>query len=74
MFRARVEKVVDADTSDVTVDAAFRNTRTERLRLLGVNAPEIKGPTRGDGLLAQIYVEDWLDDAEGEWPLTVQTH
>ena len=73
-YRARPLKVVDGDTLDVTVDAGFANYRTERLRLLGVNAPEKRGPTHGAGLLAQGYVEEWLEDAEGEWPLVIVTH
>lgn len=45
-YRAKVERVIDGDTLDVTVDAGFANYRTERLRLLGVNTPERKGATR----------------------------
>lgn len=72
-YRARPARVIDGDTIDVTVDAGFANYRTERLRLLGVNTPEKRGPTLGAGLLAQGYVEEWLEDAEGEWPLVIVT-
>lgn len=50
-YRARPARVIDGDTIDVTVDAGFANFRTERLRLLGVNAPEKRGPTHKAGLL-----------------------
>lgn len=72
-YRARVERVVDGDTLDVTIDQGLHTHRSERLRLLGVNTPEVKGPTKMAGRLATIYVEDWLAEAEGPWPIVVQT-
>lgn len=73
-YRARVERVVDGDTLDVTIDQGLHTHRTERVRLLGVNTPETKGATKMAGRLATIYVEDWLAEADGDWPLIVQTH
>lgn len=76
VYRASVTNVVDGDTLDVVIDAGFRATRTERLRLLGVNTPERKGPTRLDGDAARDYVTLWVELASdpGEpWPLLVQT-
>lgn len=85
-FRARSLKVVDGDTLDVEIDAGFRNRRTERLRLIGVNTPELKGSTREAGLAAKDYVSKWLYTAlvqgwQGtggstvmEWPLVIQTY
>ena len=75
VYRARVERVIDGDTLDVLCDAGFRNYRTERVRLLGVNTPELKGATRPAGLAAAGYVTSWLGlvPADQEWPLIVQT-
>lgn len=75
-YRARVERVIDGDTIDLTIDAGFRSTREERVRLLGVNTPEVRGATRQAGVAARTFVEDWLSRvADGdEWPLIVQTH
>ena len=72
-YRARCERVVDGDTLDVTIDQGLHTHRTERVRLLGVNTPETKGATKMAGRLATIYVEDWLAEADDEWPLIVQT-
>ena len=72
-YRAQLVKVIDGDTLQVVIDAGLNCYRTERLRLLGVNTPEKRGPTHGAGLLAQGYVEEWLEDAEGEWPLVIVT-
>lgn len=76
VYRCRVTNVVDGDTVDVVIDAGFRATRTERLRLLGVNTPERKGATRVAGEIARQYTAKWLAEAAraGEWPLLVQTH
>ncbi len=72
-FQARLVKVIDGDTLDICLDAAFRRTGTERLRLLGVNTPELKGATRPAGLAATYFVKDWLSEALGDWPLIVRT-
>lgn len=64
-----------ADTLDVTIDQGLHTHRTERVRLLGVNTPELKGATRPAGLAAAGYVTSWLGMApyDDEWPLIVQT-
>jgi micrococcal nuclease len=45
-YRAKIVRVVDGDTVDAEVDAGFGSYRVERLRLAGVDAPELK-PRRG---------------------------
>jgi len=40
-YKARVEKVVDGDTIEVTIDLGFLLTTRRRLRLLRVNTAEI---------------------------------
>lgn len=74
-YRARCERVIDGDTLDVTIDQGLHTHRTERVRLLGVNTPELKGATRPAGLAAAGYVTSWLGMApyDDEWPLIVQT-
>lgn len=73
-YRARLEGIVDGDTLDVLVDCGFRNFRSERLRLLGVNTPEMKGATRYEGLAAKVYVNAWMAEARvDEWSLVIQT-
>lgn len=75
VFRARVERVIDGDTLDITIDCGFRSTRVERIRLLGVNAPEKTGSTRREGILAQDFTTLWCADAlyMTEWPIVIQT-
>ena len=74
-YRARAERVIDGDTLQIVIDAGLNCYRTERIRLLGVNAPEVKGPTRPAGLAAAAFVTDWLARVpfDEDWPLIVQT-
>jgi len=79
VFRARCSRVIDGDTVDVTLDCGMHTHRIERLRLLGVQAPELKDHPRGSE--AKGWVQNWIehafldarDDAVRDWPLTVAT-
>lgn len=75
-YRARLERVVDGDTVDLYIDAGFRSYRSERLRLLGVNCPEVHGTSKAAGLASTAYTANWLQQgvALDQWPLVVQTH
>jgi micrococcal nuclease len=59
-FYAKVKRVVDADTIDLVVDCGFGIFRNERIRLAHVNAWEVRGEEREQGLLAKEYVEKLL--------------
>lgn len=71
-YRARCSRVVDGDTIDVIIDQGFRQWRTERLRLLGVDTPEMRGAERPAGIAAKEYVEEWVKGF-GDWPLKIRT-
>lgn len=75
VFRARCTRVVDGDTLDVVIDQGMHTQRTERVRLLGVNAPELHGATREAGIVARSWVDAWIVAAGlGTWPLVIQTY
>ena len=63
-------KVVDGDTIDLMVDCGFETHRKIRCRLLGVNCPEVKGPTKSAGDVATEYTRQWLADHA---PLLIQS-
>lgn len=67
-YAARLERVVDADTLDVRVDLGFGVWVNQRIRLLGLNAPE-KNTQEGKEAIA--YVQAWLNDVGPE--LTLRT-
>lgn len=56
-YAAVVRRIVDGDTLDVDLDLGLRTWRhRERLRLAGIDAPEVRGPEREAGRAAA----DWL--------------
>ena len=66
-YPARLTRVIDGDTVIVEVDHGFRIYSTQTVRVLGVNAPELRNP---GGREAKAFVEQWTAVA-GVWPLTI---
>lgn len=56
-YRAKIVRIVDADTFDVDVDLGFDVHVHTRLRLSGVDVPEMD---TAEGQLATEIVRDWL--------------
>jgi micrococcal nuclease len=54
-YRAKVVNVVDGDTIDAEISVGFHASLTARLRLLGVNCPEVHGATKEAGLAAAAF-------------------
>lgn len=56
-YRAFVTKVYDGDTITVDIDLGFGvQLKKQSIRLSGINAPEVRGPSRNKG----IFSRDWL--------------
>jgi len=68
-YKAHLLRVIDGDTFDVTIDLGFRITTYQRLRLVGVNTPEIRGVERPEGLRIKDYVKNLIEGKE----LTIET-
>lgn len=56
-YRGEVKAVVDADTIDVLIDLGFGVHTMQRLRLYGIDAPEMKTEA---GKIAKEYVKSVL--------------
>ncbi len=57
VYKADVTEVYDADTITADIDLGFHTWRKdEKLRLYGIDAPEVRGKSRPQGLLSR----DWL--------------
>lgn len=64
-YRARLVKIVDGDTIDVDIDLGLRTWQhAERLRLHGINTPEVRGDEREAGLAAKQFVFEALHDTQ----------
>ena len=73
-YRANIERVVDGDTIDVTLDLGFELHMKARIRFVGINAPESRTRDlveKQKGLEAKRFVEDWIGNTES---LIVETH
>lgn len=68
---SKVLKVVDGDTIDVLIDVGFHTYITKRLRFLGVDTWEIRGPERPQGLVAKARLEEIVANADRIYVQTV---
>jgi len=51
-YKAKIVNVVDGDTVDAVIDIGFKLTTTQRLRLYGVNTPELRSSNEDERALA----------------------
>lgn len=68
-YSARLDRVVDGDTYDFTVDLGFRVSKNIRVRMLDINTHETYGVKKESdeyqqGIKEKRWVEDWFDAAE----------
>ncbi len=62
LYRAVVVRVVDGDTVDVDIDLGFYIwIKKQRIRLLGIDAPELKGETRPEGVAATDHLKSLIE-------------
>ena len=57
LYKATITRVIDGDTFDAIVDLGFRMTTKQRLRLVGIQVPELASK---EGKVAKQCVEDIL--------------
>lgn len=69
-YKAKVTNVVDGDTIDCVVDVGFDVTAKVRVRLNGIDTPELTGSEKEKGRVAKAYVESRILDKE----ITLQTY
>lgn len=63
-YNAKITNVVDGDTMDFEIDLGFGIIYRNRLRLFGVNTPEIKGKERKRGLEVTEKVRELIEGKE----------
>lgn len=72
-YRAKLNRVVDGDTVDVSLDLGFNARINMRLRILGIDSPERGQPGFEE---ATQFLWDWFLNAEladPEWRCIVHT-
>lgn len=65
-YKAYVNRIVDGDTLDLQLDLGFQIYTVVRVRLKGVDTPEIYGVKKGSeeykaGKVASDYVQKWVN-------------
>lgn len=69
-YRAFVRKVYDGDTITVDIDLGFDMVlKNQKIRLLGINTPEVRGKERAAGLVSR----DALRKKIGSKWITIKT-
>ena len=70
-YRAFVRKVYDGDTITCDIDLGFNMImRNQKLRLYGINTPEVRGSSREEGLKVRDIVRSRISN---KW-IIVKTH
>lgn len=61
-YRAKVVSVYDGDTCRVDIDLGFNTfLRREKIRLSGINAPELRGEEREAGLRSRDFLRGLIN-------------
>jgi micrococcal nuclease len=55
-YGCTVTRVIDGDTVEAEVDLGFHLQQRMTIRLLGINAPEMTGPTKEQGQAAKTHL------------------
>ena len=77
-YNSNVTSVYDADTCTLDIDLGLGIwMRKQKLRFFGINAPEMRGPERPQGILARDFcrqlidkkriIKQTLDDGKGKY-------
>ena len=69
---AKVVEVIDGDTLVLDIDMGFYTTLRQKVRVLGVNCPEMKGLNRESGLKAKLATVKWCEATFNR--VVVKTH
>lgn len=66
-YNAKVLRVIDGDTVELKIDLGFSIFRIEKIRLYGINTPELKTKgaiERSLALLAKNILSEWILEKE----------
>ncbi|MEM7086299.1 MAG: thermonuclease family protein [Bacteroidota bacterium] len=65
-YKARIKDVYDGDTVTAVVDLGFLHYQEMKLRLYGIDTPEMRGEEREQGIIVRDIVRDMILDKEVE--------
>ena len=65
-YKAHIKDVYDGDTVTAVVDLGFLHYQEMKLRLYGIDTPELRGPEREQGLVVRDILREKILDKEVE--------
>lgn len=65
-YKAHIKAVYDGDTVTAVVDLGFLHYQEMKLRLYGIDTPELRGSEREEGLKVRDIVRELILDKEVE--------
>ncbi len=65
-YKAKIIAVYDGDTVTAQVDLGFLHFQIMKLRLFGIDTPELRGEEREEGLVVRDIVREMVLDKEVE--------
>ena len=63
-YNARLERIIDADTIILRLDRGFKDYSVKTIRLARIDAEEVRGEGKAEGLAAKKWVENLLSQYE----------
>lgn len=63
-YKAKIIDVYDGDTVTAMVDLGFLHFQQMKLRLYGIDTPELRGPEREEGLKVRDILREMILDQE----------
>ena len=65
LYKAFVKEVYDGDTITVDIDLGLKTfIHNEKIRLFGINTPEVRGEERSKGLISRDYLRTLILNKE----------
>ena len=65
-YKAKIISVYDGDTVTAMVDLGFLHFQEMKLRLFGIDTPELRGEEREEGIVVRDILRDMILDKEVE--------
>lgn len=65
-YKAKITEVYDGDTVTAEIDLGFNVKFTEKLRLYGINTPELRGETKSAGEVSRDFLRTMILGKEVE--------
>ncbi len=61
-YPAALVRIVDGDTMDWDLDLGMGIRQLTRVRLWGIDTPEVRGPEKIEGVKVSQWASDWLQE------------